>query len=350
MGNGYFHRVAQTAKTRLWINNPTMSEVDKAIEAGAVSCTTNPTHTVKMLKTPSESEYVFKIIDHVIKEVKDDAEAAVLVQRGMVKLLMDQFLPLYEKNPGKEGFVSIQGDPNADEVADNIIQDALLNMKLGKNAIAKIPVTEAGLTAIEYLIGENVPIVATEIMGIAQAISACELYREVSGKTGKTPPLYITHISGIFDDYIKNAVKLAGTEISSDILWQAGIAVARKQYKLMKERNYPGIMLGGGARGLHHFTELVGGEMDITINWVGAADKLIELNPPVIYRMNTPVPQYVISELMEKLPDFKKAYMEDGLKVQEFKDYGPVVLFRSAFLKGWGNLMEAIKERRIASI
>jgi transaldolase len=105
-------------------------------------------------------------------------------------------------------------------------------------------------------------------------------------------------------------------------------------------------MLGGGARSLQDFTEMVGSEMHITINWKGTADELIELDPPVVYRMDTPAPQYVIDELLEKIPDFKKAYLEDALSVGGFEGYGPVMLFRSMFVKGWEGLLRVIAEHR----
>ena len=130
------------------------------------------------------------------------------------------------------------------------------------------------------------------------------------------------------------------------MLHQAGLAVARKVYRIMTERAYKCIFIGGGARGLHHFTEMVGGKVCITINWVGTADKLIEQNPPVMYRLFNPVPDKVIDELMEKLPDFRKGYLEDGLSIEEFEDFGPVQLFKSAFTKSWGRVLEIIKERR----
>ena len=38
--------------------------------------------------------------------------------------------------------------------------------------------------------------------------------------------------------------------------------------------------------------------------------------------------------------------MEDSLSREEFADFGPVVLFRSMFLKGWDFLLSTIKERR----
>lgn len=49
---------------------------------------------------------------------------------------------------------------------------------------------------------------------------------------------------------------------------------------------------------------------------------------------------------MEKLPDFKKGYFDDGLSVEEFEDFGPVQLFKSAFTTSWGKILEVIKTRR----
>lgn len=346
MNQDYFKRINKLTPTRLWINNPTPIEAKKAIESGAISCTTNPTHCMKQIKADSEKDYIFKIIDEVVKDTSDDNEAADLIQQKLVKKILDIFLPLYENNPGKEGFVSIQGNPFLDGDTKHIIDEALRYRKLGKNFIAKIPTTKSGIEAMESLICENIPIIATEIMGISQAVHVCEMYKHVSKQIGKYPPFYVTHITGIFDEYMQNVVKKYNINISPDILWQAGCIVARKQYKILKERSYQCTMLGGGARGLNHFTEMVGSDMHITINWKGTADKLIELDPPVVYRMFNPVPDHIVDELLRKIPDFKKAYQEDGLTLEEFKDFGPVNLFRDQFLNGWGFLLTTIKDRR----
>ena len=49
---------------------------------------------------------------------------------------------------------------------------------------------------------------------------------------------------------------------------------------------------------------------------------------------------------MEKLPDFKRGYLDDGLSVEEFADFGPVQLFRSSFMKSWQRVLDIVKERR----
>ncbi len=342
---GYFHRVHRLTPTRLWINNPTRNEADLAIAAGAISCTCNPTYPMKMIQK-EPGNYALSVVDKVIKEISDDNEAADLVQQKLIKLIMDKFLPLYEQSPGNQGFVSIQGNPLLDDDAECIVGEALQYRKLGKNFITKIPATKAGLKAIESLIPEEMPILATEIMGVSQLVYTCELYKRVSKECGKRPPFYLTHITGIFDNHLKDVVERDNIDIPKDILWQAGCIVARQQYKIFKEREYPGIIIGGGARNLHHFTEFVGSDMQITINWVGTADKLIDQDPPVVSRMDTLAPQRVIDELLEKIPDFRRAYLEENLSVEEFNRFGPVQRFREAFIQGWNFLLSTIRYRR----
>ena len=56
--------------------------------------------------------------------------------------------------------------------------------------------------------------------------------------------------------------------------------------------------------------------------------------------------QRVIDELMEKLPDFKTGYLEDGLTADEFEDFGPVQLFKKAFTTSWTRALEIFRDRR----
>lgn len=340
-GKGYFHRVNEQTPTRFWINNPTRAEARLAIGAGAVGCTTNPTHTAKMLAS-ADGEMAAANLKKAVVQAKNASEAAALTQRMMVSDLMEEFLPVFRSGSAGYGYVSIQGDPYAESDPGNIISEALEDRKLGPNAIVKIPVTRAGLEAIEWLSEKNVPIIATEIMGIAQMIAVCEASLKARRKSGCTPALFVTHITGIFDEYLQGVAAKANAGVSPDSLYQAGAIVARKQYRLMKERSYPGVMLCGGSRGLQHFTEMVGGDAHVTINWVGTADKLIEQDAPVLCRMDERAPEGVVDELLRKLPDFSRAWFSDGLDVNEFADYGPVALFRSQFIAGWDKLLAAV--------
>jgi len=342
----YFMRLTQQTPTEFWINNPTRAQTDLAISQGATGCTNNPSYTQKMVDHPTEGAYAGKILDETIREVNNDWGAVAEFQRRLVKPIAVKFLPTFQNSAGSKGFVSIQGDPIHEEDPDVIIREALENRKVSPNICCKIPTTQAGLHAMEYLISQDIPLNATEIFAIHQAVVLCETYQQASRKYGKTPQLYISHIAGIYDDYLQSVVKKNEIEISPDVLWQAGLVVARKLYQIMEDRHYPGIFVAGGARGLHHFTEMVGGKVCCTINWEGTADKLIEQDPPVVYRLFNPVPQKVIDELIEKLPDFKRGYLEDGLEVEQFEEFGPVNLFRSIFITSWNRVLVLVRERQ----
>lgn len=342
----YFHRVSEQSPTIFWINNPTRHQADLALAHGALGCTTNPSYTHKMIDHIEEGEYALGLLDEVIREADDVNHAAEVFQRKMVLSVAKKFMPLFEKSGGRHGYVSIQGNPINENDPEVIIRDAIANHAISPNICCKIPTTVSGLKAMETLVEENIPINATEIFGVSQFVAICETYRRASERTGKKPMFYMSHIAGIYDDFLGKYVQENDIDISPDILHHAGLAVARKVYQLMIECEYPCVFIGGGARGLHHFTEMVGGKVCITINWEGTADKLLEQNPPVVWRLFNPIPQRVIDELLEKLPDFRRGYLPDGLEPEEFEHFGPVILFRSSFVKSWERVLELISERQ----
>lgn len=344
MDLGYFHRVAKETPTRFWINNPTGEEINKALVAGAINMTSNPSYASRLLQ--KEPEYIKEVMDSVVKETKDDEKSADLVNQKIVARALERFLPLYKQSRGVQGYVTIQGDPRHDDNPNIIIDEALRYRRLGENLMVKIPVTLAGAEAMEYLIARDVPVCATEVFSVTQVVYICELYKKVTMKKGKNPKFFVTHITGIFDEYLNDYVQRHGIEIIPDVLAEAGCAVARKEYRIIKERGYETTMLGGGARGPQHFTEMVGGDVHITINW-DTAELLISSNKPVISRIDAQTSESVLEELSKKLPDFYRAFDEDALSLEEFKDFGPVVYFRNMFLKGYNYLLKEIAEQHV---
>ncbi len=343
MPNDYFHRLHQETPTRLWINNPTLAEADLAIAAGAVSCTTNPAYSARIIK--AEPERAARAIQAAIRESPDNQRAADIAQQHIVKDVMAKFLPLYRSAPGQKGLVSIQGNPHLDEDPAQIVDEAMRFRQLAPNFITKIACTEAGLKAFEQLIPLDMPIIATEVFAMSQAIAVCELYEKVSKQSGKQPPFYVTHISGIFDECLAKTAEREGIEVSKEALSQAGIILARRQYALMKKRGYHVTLMGGGARGTHHFTELVGGALHVTINW-STAEEIIKAYTPVISCIDVAPAQSIVDELCDKLPDFRAAYREDGLTVEEFGEYAPLQFFRTMFVKGWDALADEVGKQR----
>lgn len=348
MKQSYFKRVQSLTATRFWINNVTREEAMLALDAGAIGCTQNPSYTWKMLSHATEGEYAKAALRKIIQEEADDTKALVKLQRELVAEVATRFMPLYRSSKAKNGYVSIQGDPFHED-AETIVECARFNRQAGENIMAKIPVTPEGLKAIRILAAEGVPINATECMAVRQVIDACEAYVEATKDLENPAPMYFSLITGIYDQYLQGKAREDNVDIEPDVLWQAGMAIAKKVYAIVKERQYPCGFIGGGARGLHHFTEMVGADANITINWIGTADKLLEQDQPILQRFFQPTPFSVEDELVEKLPDFRRAYFIHAIEPSEYEDFGPVVLFRSSFEKAWQSALDLIAEERSRS-
>lgn len=336
----YLHDVQERTKTRYWVNNPSMQECDIAISEDAFACTTNPAYCAKLFQ--SDPAYMDKKIAEIIKKNDTSSEFAEQVYHATAKDLMERFLPVFEASGGTKGFVTVQEDPRFEEDHDYIIEASLRSKELGPNYMAKIPVTEHGIPVIEEMIKHNIPICATEVFALSQAIKVYEIYEAAVAKYGNRPPIYITHITGIMDQYFKELVAKEGISISNEALNLAGTAVGLKMYKLFMERGYKAVILGGGARGLEHFTNFVGGDLHITINWSTAVE-LNETYKEAESLIDQEISSSIIDELLEKLPNFKRAWEEDGMEVEEFADYGPVMLFRTQFMNGWSRLIDAVQ-------
>mgnify|MGYP000909218932 CR=1 FL=1 len=346
MRNEYFHRVHRMSPTMFWINNPSRDEAKKAIDQGALGCTNNPSYGHKMLQHPDEKKQALVYLKEAVKESSNDDEAIAIYQRKIIKPIQKIFYPMWKETNGMHGYVSIQGDPIHEHDENVIINEARLNGELGPNMAIKIPCTKAGLIAMKVLIEEGYPINATEIMSVAQGIDLCETYKKVTKGMKKKPPLWLSFITGIYDEYLENYVRDNNVDIEGDIVRQAGMAATRKMYQIIHDRGYEATIIGGGARHLRHFTEMVGGHQVVTINWKGTADKLLEQNPDVVHRFFNPVPPLVIDELLEKLIDFRRGWDPTALSLDEYEEFGPVELFRGMFLASWYAVLEEIKKLR----
>ncbi|MCP4047049.1 MAG: hypothetical protein GY732_13805 [Gammaproteobacteria bacterium] len=339
----YFHEVQEKTGARLWVNNPTPEEAQKAISDGAISCTTNPTYCARMIKMAPEKTKA--VIDQCLDQSHDNSRVAALVQGELVRPLLEVFRPVYDASNSADGWVSIQGDPYQDQDTRHILEEAREYRLLGPNFIAKIPAIKAGLEALSTLVAGDVPTIFTEVFSISQARSCVETYEKASAASGNRPATFLTHITGIYDECLTRAIEREHIEISAEVLQQAGRALCRKQYQLFVKENWPGRMLGGGAREAYHFSDLLGARMDITIN-PGTIDSLMALSPDVSETMSLSTSDAVISKLRKKALIFRQAWDEGTQSIGDFYHFPPVIHFRNNFVDGWDALIGLIEVRR----
>lgn len=341
----YFKRVAALTPTGFWINNVTRKQAEISIEAGAVACTQNPAYLSKVLLSEDDGAYLTAIVDELVKAIPDDNKVVAELQRRAIAGICEKFLPVYEKFGGRLGFVSLQADPFNEDKA-TILDNAEKCLAMAKNFIIKIPATKDGIEAMGELFKQGVAVLATEVMSIDQVLDVCELHKKITAGMKNPAPLWIAHINGIFDEQMIADVKEGNIDIDPDILRQASLVLGRKIRSYIRERGYDVHYLAGGARNLQHFTDWVGVDGAVTINWKGTADKLIEADGPVTDVFNAPSSYAVIDELLAKVPGFKTAWTPGSLTPEEYEGFSPVVRFRKAFEKGWLEAKAIVAERR----
>lgn len=342
----YFSRVAKLTPTTFWVNNVTRKQAALGLEYGALGCTQNPSYVWKMLSDAEEGPYAVSVLRECLSYSDDDNQVACELQRRLIKTVSDVFMPLWESSHGKYGYVSIQGDPIHEEDWKVVLEEGRKNRELNPNIMIKIPATEAGLKATEVLLAEGTSINATEVMGVDQVTALGKLYKKACATMDKPPVMYFSLITGIYNEWLKKDVSEKGIDINPDVLHQAGIAIAKKVYELNQSRDYGMGYISGGSRTLDDFYELVGGKISVTMNWKGSCDELLKADKPVIARLFNPIQAEVLNELNAKLPQFRAAFWEGGLKTEEFGDFGPVMYFRNSFISSWKKELDMIAAER----
>jgi transaldolase len=346
VGETFFRRLAAETPTRVWVNNPTVAEIGLALAQGAVGCTTNPAYGGNLMKRAPDD--IRPIIDACVR-LSDDDDAAVadLVQRRLVARIVERFRPLYDASDGRCGYVSIQGDPEADTDSERILAAGRSAHALGPNAAPKIPATAPGYAALETLVAEGYPTIVTEVFSLSQLIEACERYVAVTARTGIRPPFFACPITGIFGDHLKALATRDGLAVSNEEMELIGVTLARECYRLVQERRYPVTLLCGGARVPFDLTGLVGGALHATINWSTFAE-IMAAGTPLANGIDEPTDAVVIRRLGATFDDVRRALARDGLAVEEFEGFGPVQHFRTNFIAGWTAVREAIAVQRVA--
>ena len=339
MSRGYFSRLKESTSTRVWINNPTETEVTLALAQGAIGCTTNPQYVSGLLKRcPAQ---VRRVVADVVGRSRDGGvtELAERVQTALVRPVVERFRPLFDATRGTAGFVSVQGPPVADSDGESICECASRTRAIGPNAVPKIPATLPGLVAFERVVEAGWPVIVTEVFSLDQLAVVCERYLRVTARTRVRPPFVVCPITGILGDHLKKVAQREGLDVPTRELEVAGVYLARRCAALVAERDYPVTLLFGGARTAQDLTGLIGGGHQATINWATFAE-ILAMDPLIGETISSPPESAVVERLLEEFSDFRDGWELGRLSPELFEEFGPVQHFRGNFMSGW-KLLEA---------
>jgi transaldolase len=322
------HKMTQTTPTCLWNDSASIQELTYSIENGAVGATCNPVIVLGVLK--KEMHLWKDRINSLISERSKATEEEIAWQlvRDISVKGAELLKPIFDAHRGKNGRLSVQTDPRLYRDSKAIVEQAMEFSRLAPNMIVKIPVTRAGIPAIEEATYRGVSINATVCFTLPQCIAVAEAVerglkrRGQEGKEIDSMGPVCTIMVGRLDDWLKVLVEKDNVAIDPGYIEWAGVAVFKKTYRIFRERGYRIRLLSAAFRNHMHWSELIGGDIVISppYSWqvrFNASD--IEVRP----RIDEPVNPKFVEELSRKFGDFRRASSEGGIAIEEFDSFGP---------------------------
>lgn len=343
------HQTVVTTKTDFWNDSCSIAELTYAIEHGAVGATSNPTIVEQVLRLERDlwDFRIRELIEDNPSWTEEDVMWNVFEEIGVKGA--EQLLPVFEREQGKKGRLSIQTNPANYRDVDRMVEQAVRFASLAPNMQVKLPVTRQGIVAIEEATYRGVNVNATVSFTVPQAIAVGEAVdrglarREAEGLRTEDMTPVCTIMVGRLDDWMQVVTNRDGIILNPSYLPWAGVAVFKKAYGIYRERGFRARMLAAAYRHHLHWSELIGADAILTIpsGW----QKLFNASQvEVRERMDTPVDPAIVAELYELIPDFRRAYDPDGLDLSEFDTYGATVRTLRGFIASYHELIRVIRE------
>jgi transaldolase len=343
------HQMVSTTQTDLWNDSCAIKELTYSIDNGAVGATSNPTIVYNVLK--QELGLWEDRIHQVIKENPTWSEVEVTwkIFEEIGLKGAELLLPVFEREGGKKGRLSIQTNPANYLNAEAVAKQAAYFSSLAPNIQVKAPVTQAGVKAIEEATYQGVNINATVSFTVPQSLAVAEAVerglkrREAEGKSVEGMSPVCTIMVGRIDDWLKVVAKKEGIITTPGYMDWAGVAVMKKAYGIYQARGYRTRLLAAAYRSHLHWSQFIGGDVILTIPYKWQLlfnDSDVEVKE----RMQDPVPAEIVENLYEHFEEFRKAYDEDGLSEAEFDTFGATVRTLRGFINSYHELQAFIRE------
>jgi transaldolase len=320
-------QMTQTTPTCLWNDSASIEELTYSIENGAVGATCNPSIAVSVLKKEMplwKSRIQALAASHPLAT---EDEISWMIVEEMSANAARLLKPIFDREKGRNGRLSIQTDPRTYRNSEAIVAQAVRFSQLAPNMIVKIAATRAGIVAMEEATYRGVSINATASFTLPQAVAAAEAVerglkrREAEGLEISTMGPVCTIMVGRLDDWLKILMEKQKLAVDPGYLEWAGVAVFKKTYKLYRERGYRLRLLSAAFRNHMHWSEFIGG--DVVISPPCAWQRRFNGSDiAVTPRMDKPVDARIVETLLKKFPDFERAYTENGLSHEGFDSFG----------------------------
>ena len=213
---------------------------------GLMGMTSNPAIFEKTIDVGTDYDADIEVMASKGMEISSIYEA--LTQRD-VQMAADEFLPVYKKTAGKDGYVSLEVNPHlAHDTKGTITEARRLWRALHRpNVFIKVPATTEGLPVITQLISEGINVNVTLLFGLPRYRQVVECYlagieaRVAQGKdvgsVASVASFFVSRIDTAVDSLLDSIIALGGNDadLAQQLRGKVAIASAQVAYRSFKE-------------------------------------------------------------------------------------------------------------------
>jgi transaldolase len=334
--------------TEFWNDSCGVDDLPNAIRHGATGATSNPPIVLGIVRAEGDT-WRSRVRELAGEHATwGETQIAWRLMEEVATRGADLLLPVFERTGGRQGRLSAQVDPRLARDAEAMVALAERLSSLAPNIQVKLPVTTAGLAAIEEAVFRGVEVNATANFTVAGAIAVAEAVergldrRAAAGLEGSLHPV-CTLMLGRLDDWVKVACERDDVLLTPGRAEWAGVAVFKRSYEIYRAHGYRTRLLAGAFR--HHlpWSQLLGGDIVITIppawqRWLEASGL------PIAARIGEPVEPAILDELCDRVPEFRLAWEPDGLAPEELETYGASRRTMRQFLVAFADLQAEARD------
>jgi transaldolase/glucose-6-phosphate isomerase len=166
-----------------------------------------------------------------------------------VQRAADTFRPVYDREEGRDGFVSLEVSPHLAHDTESTISEArrLWQALNRPNVMIKVPATLEGLPAIEQLISEGINVNVTLLFGLPRYRKVAEAYiaglekrvdrGEPIERLASVASVFLSRIDVLVDPMVEKMMHGDGppAELAAKLHGQVAIASAKVAYQIFKD-------------------------------------------------------------------------------------------------------------------
>ena len=334
----YLRWMSEKTKTNWWHDSAIPAEIDTAIKNGAQGVTTNPVLTFKAFQ--ADPGYWKPQVAKIPREITGAERVEALMKIVAVEAAK-KFDEVFRDTNGEHGYALAQTDPALAGDSEGMLEQGLRYASWRENIAVKVPTTKAALPVIEELAARGIAVCTTLNFSLSQAVAASDSY-ERGAKKAKAlgmpyRPCFIVQQGGRLDDYLAEVVKDNSLNITLKDIQNAGNAICKRSYQVLREKKTSAVIMPAGLRGTHHISAMAGAKMVFSLQ-TRVQQMVNNANLPRIERIDEPVDESIIHKLM-RIDEFARAYEQGGLKEDDFIKFGVTQRTLSQFLwTGWALL------------